>query len=109
MPDFIGVTARETWVLESVVTAPESRWWLRVTQFHLRKSHFGDVDNFQGLFCIPAGTDDESLSLICERVDRLIRYVLDRVQHDQTGKRLHRRDAQLLNGFQAGVTVRDPF
>jgi Orsellinic acid/F9775 biosynthesis cluster protein D/DEAD/DEAH box helicase/Helicase conserved C-terminal domain len=83
--------------------------WLRVTQFHLHKATFGEVDDFQGSFCIPAGADDESLSLICESVDRLIRHGLDRVQHDQTGKRLHRLDAQLLNSFQAGVTVQDPF
>jgi hypothetical protein len=35
--------------------------WLRVTQFHLHKATFGNVDDFQGSFYIPAGTDDAPL------------------------------------------------
>ena len=46
--------------------------------------------------------------MVCESVDRLVRRGLDRVQHDGTGKRLHRLDAQQLNSFQAGVVSQDP-
>ena len=82
--------------------------WLRVTGFHVHKQAIGAIDDFREVLRLPRRNDDLSLSLVCDSVDRLVRRGLDRLQNDQTGKRLHRLDAQHLDSVQIGVVSQDP-